>query len=102
MNTPQNINQLINFQYGSVVSKEIINKPSGTITLFAFDQGQGLSEHTAPYDAFILAVEGSAEITVSGIKNIVKLGESLLMPANSPHSLKALKPFKMLLTMIKS
>lgn len=102
MNNSQNLGKLIDFQKGSVVSKEILNKPSGTITLFAFDQGQGLSEHTAPYDAFVLAVEGSAEITVAGSMNIIKSGESILMPANSPHSLKALKPFKMLLTMIKS
>ena len=102
MNNSQNLSQLINIQTGSVVSKEILNKPSGTITLFAFDQGQGLSEHTAPYDAFVLAVDGSAEITVAGTMNIVNSGESILMPANSPHSLKATKPFKMLLTMIKS
>jgi len=102
MNNSQNLSQLINIQTGSVVSKEILNKPSGTITLFAFDQGQGLSEHSAPYDAFVLAVDGSAEITVAGTMNIVNSGESILMPANSPHSLKATKPFKMLLTMIKS
>lgn len=102
MNTPQNISQLINFQKESVVSREIVSKPTGTITLFAFDRGQGLSEHTAPYDAFILILEGNAEITLSGVINLVKPGDSLLMPANSPHSIKALKPFKMLLTMIRS
>lgn len=102
MDIPQNINQLINFQDGSVVSKEIINKPTGTVTLFAFDKDQGLSEHTAPYDALVIITEGVADIIVSGIKHQVKAGEMLLMPANSPHSLKALRPFKMLLTMIKS
>lgn len=102
MNNSQNLSQLISFQNDSVVSREIINKPTGTVTLFAFDKGQGLSEHTAPFDAFVLALEGSAEITVSGIVNLTKSGESLLMPANAPHSIKALEPFKMLLTMIKS
>lgn len=102
MNTPQNINQLINFQYGSVVSKEIVNKPTGTVTLFAFDKNQGLSEHTAPYDALVVVTEGTAEIIVSGVKHQVKAGEMLLMPANSTHALKAIEPFKMMLTMIKS
>ena len=99
---PQIINQIIKIQGGSVVSKEIINKPTGTITLFAFDKGQGLSEHTAPYDALVIITEGIAEITISGVKHEVKSGEMLLMPANSPHFLKAIKPFKMILTMIKS
>jgi quercetin dioxygenase-like cupin family protein len=102
MTTPKNVSDLISFQNGSVVSKEILNKPSGTITLFAFDQNQGLSEHTAPFDAVVLAIEGSAEITVSGTKHQLKIGEMLLMPSGSPHSIKALTPFKMLLTMIKS
>lgn len=102
MNTPQNINQLINFQEGSVVSKEILNKPTGTITLFAFDKGQGLSEHTAPYDALIVITEGMAEVTVSGVKYNVKAGEMLLLPASAPHALRATESFKMLLTMIKS
>ncbi|MFA6250405.1 MAG: cupin domain-containing protein [Candidatus Shapirobacteria bacterium] len=102
MNTSQNINQQINFQAGSVVSKEIINKPTGTGTLFAFDQGQGLSEHTAPYDALVIITEGLAEITVSDTKHQVKAGEMLLMPANATHALKAIEPFKMMLTMIKS
>lgn len=98
----QNINQIIQFQDGSVVSKEIVNKPTGTITLFAFDKGQGLSEHTAPYDALVIIIEGVAEITISGMKHKVKSGEMLLMPANSPHTLKAIEPFKMMLIMIKS
>lgn len=102
MNSSQNINKLINIQDGSVVSKEIINKPTGTVTLFAFDKGQGLSEHTAPYDALAVITQGEAQIFVSGIKYQVKAGEMLLMPANEPHSLKAIEPFKMMLTMIKS
>lgn len=102
MSQSQIINQIIKFQEGSVVSKEIINKPTGTITLFAFDKGQGLSEHTAPYDALAIITEGIAEITISDIKHAVRNGEMLLMPANSPHSLQAIEPFKMILTMIKS
>lgn len=102
MVTPKNINQTVNYQEGSVVSREIINKPTGTVTLFAFDKGQGLSEHTAPYDALVLITEGLAEITVSGEKNEIKAGEMLLMPAKATHSLKAIKPFKMVLIMIKT
>lgn len=102
MQNPQDINEAINYQEGSVVSKEIVNKPSGTISLFAFDKGQGLSEHKAPYDALVMITDGVAEVHLSGIKYEVKAGEMLLMPANSPHSLKAEKAFKMILTMIKS
>lgn len=102
MTNHQNINQTINYQEGSVVSKEIVNKPAGTITLFAFDKGQGLSEHTAPYDALVIITEGSARIIVSGVKCEVKTGEMILMPANAPHELKAIQSFKMILTMIKS
>lgn len=102
MNTPQNINSLINIQESSVVSKEIINKPTGTVTLFAFDKGQGLSEHSAPYAALVEITEGIAEIIVSGVKHQVKTGEMLLIPANSTHALNALEPFKMMLTMMRS
>ncbi|MFZ3068880.1 MAG: cupin domain-containing protein [Microgenomates group bacterium] len=102
MDNSKKLSQQINFQSGSVVSKEILNKTTGTITIFAFDKDQGLSEHKAPYDAFVMGIEGSAEITVSGTVNLVKSGESLLMPANSLHSVRALEPFKMLLIMIKS
>lgn len=101
MNTPQNINQSIIYQDGSIVSKEIINKTTGTITLFAFDKGQGLSEHTTPFDALVIITEGEAEITLSGTKHLVKTNEMVLMPANIPHALKANKAFKMILTMIK-
>jgi len=99
---PQSINESINFQEGSVVSREIVNKSTGTVTLFAFDKDQGLSEHTTPYDALIIATDGRAIITVSGTVNEVKAGDYLLMPANNPHSVKALGPFKMILVMIKS
>ena len=101
MPNPKNINQSINYQPGSIVSKEIIQKPSGTVTIFAFDKGQGLSEHIAPYDALVLITDGAAQITVSGKKHKVKLGEMILMPSKSPHSLKAIESFKMILIMIK-
>lgn len=100
--TPQAINDAIQYQEDAVVSRELIHQPTGTITLFAFDVQQGLSEHTAPYDAFILVTDGRAEIRVAGVTHEVKAGEILLLPANSPHALLALEPFKMLLTMIKS
>lgn len=102
MTQPQIVNQTIQFQDGSVVSKEIVNRPTGTITLFAFAKGQGLSEHTAPYDALVIITEGAAEITISGVKHEVHTGEMLLMPAHAPHTLKAIEPFKMMLVMLKS
>ena len=95
------LDQFINYQEGSVVSKEIFKNQSGSVTLFAFAQGQGLSEHKTPYDALVYIVDGEAEITISGILNKVKAGEIIQMPADKPHALKANKQFKMLLTMIK-
>ena len=94
--------QFIKYQKGSVVSKEIIRKGTGTITLFAFDQGQGLSEHTAPFDAFVYILDGEAEIFIDKKPVQLKEGEMIIMPANHPHSLKAKKQFKMMLVMIKS
>ena len=99
--TPSLISNLVKYQEGSVVSREVIKKPGGTFTLFAFDQGQGLSEHRTPYDALVILLAGEAEITVSGKANLVKEGQILMMPANHPHSLKAVKKFKMGLMMIK-
>lgn len=92
----------VSYQEGSVVSREIVAKPTGTITIFAFDSGQGLSEHKAPYDAFVLILDGEGEITVSGKTHNLKTGESIIMPADSPHKVKANTKFKMLLVMIKS
>jgi quercetin dioxygenase-like cupin family protein len=92
---------LINYQEGAVVSREIIRKEAGTVTLFAFDRGQGLSEHTAPYDAMVQIVDGEAEITISKEKFHVASGEIIIMPANEPHALFARERFKMLLTMIR-
>jgi quercetin dioxygenase-like cupin family protein len=93
---------LIGYQEGSVVSRTVIDKEAGTVTLFAFDEGQGLSEHTAPFDAMVYSLEGEVEITISGKEFLLKKGEMIIMPANEPHALKATKQFKMLLTMIKS
>lgn len=93
---------LVNYQEGAVVSRTLVNRLTGTITLFAFDDGQGLSEHTAPFDALAHLLEGQAEIVVSGKPILTKSGDVVLMPANQPHSLRALTKFKMLLTMIRS
>lgn len=96
------IGSLAEYQKGSIVSREIIKKEVGTVTIFAFDRGQGLSEHSAPFDAMVQIVEGIAEITISGKINIVKKGELIIMPANDPHALFANEPFTMILTMIRS
>ena len=93
---------LADYQEGSVVSRTIIDKKAGTVTFFAFAEGQGLSEHTAPFDALVYLVEGEAEIVISGKPIHLKGGEMVIMPANHPHSLKATKDFKMILTMIRS
>lgn len=92
---------LIDYQKDSVVSRALIDKKVGTVTIFAFDEGQGLSEHTAPYDAMVQVLEGEVEITISGRPIHLKEGEMVIMPANEPHALKALKKYKMLLTMIR-
>jgi quercetin dioxygenase-like cupin family protein len=97
-----NLANLIEYQEGSVVSRTILDKKTGTITLFAFDQNQGLSEHTAPYDALVYVLEGEVDVTISGRQIRLKQGEMTIMPANEPHALNAKTRFKMLLTMIKS
>lgn len=94
--------EAVQYQSGSVVSKEIIRKDKGTVTLFAFDQGQGLSEHTAPFDALVYILDGEAQITISGNPIPVKAGEMIIMPANKPHALQAVQQFKMLLVMIRA
>jgi quercetin dioxygenase-like cupin family protein len=101
LSEPKILETLIAYQADSVVSKTLIAKKTGTVTLFAFDEGQGLSEHTAPYDALVVAVDGEAEISVDGKKNILKKGEIILLPANIPHAVKAVVIFKMLLVMIQ-
>ena len=95
------VSQLVAYQQGAVVSREIIKKNAGTVTLFSFDEGQGLSEHTAPFDALVQVLDGEAEITIAGTPHRVTAGQMIIMPANKPHALRALRPFKMLLVMIR-
>ena len=96
------IAEFVSYQDGAVVSREIVKKPAGNVTLFAFDEGQGLSEHTAPFDALVQVLEGEAEITVAAQPHRVRGGEMLLLPARQPHAVKAVERFKMMLTMIRS
>jgi len=93
---------MVVYQDGSIVSKEIIKKPTGTVTVFAFDQDQGLSEHTAPFDALVYVLDGETEITISGKPHHLKEGDMIIIPGGEPHSLKAVRRFKMLLVMIRS
>ncbi|MGN1185932.1 MAG: cupin domain-containing protein [Methanobrevibacter wolinii] len=100
---PIEIGSLAEYQEGSVVSREIIKKDIGTVTIFAFDKGQGLSEHSAPFDALVQIIDGEAEITLAGEPHTVSKGQMIIMPGNVPHALQASNsPFKMILTMIKS
>ncbi|HUT76046.1 MAG TPA: cupin domain-containing protein [Polyangia bacterium] len=94
--------ELVAYQAGAVVSREIVKKPTGTVTAFAFDKGQGLSEHTAPFDALVHVVDGTAEIAIGGAPRRCGAGDLVLMPANVPHALHAVERFKMLLIMIRS
>lgn len=93
---------LADYQTGAIVSRTVIDKKTGSVTFFAFDEGQGLSEHTAPYDALVYLLDGNAEITISG--KVLRLGEGemVIMPANEPHALRAIKKFKMILVMVRS
>jgi quercetin dioxygenase-like cupin family protein len=100
--TPINLSAFIDYQKGSVVSKEILGKKTGTVTVFAFDEGQGLSEHTSPYDAMVQILDGSADIFIAGKKYKVSAGEMIIMPAGKPHSLKAGQRFKMMLVLIRT
>jgi len=92
---------LASYQEGSVVSRQITKEEAGNITLFAFDEGQELSEHTAPYDALVHVLDGEVEVRIAGRPFHLKSGDAIIMPANDPHALKALTKFKMLLTMIR-
>jgi quercetin dioxygenase-like cupin family protein len=96
------LSELVAYQEGSVVSKTLIDKKIGTVTMFSFGAGQGLSEHTVPYDAFVQVVDGEAEVIINGEPHTVGTGQMIIMPANIPHELKAVKPFKMLLVMIRN
>lgn len=95
-------NKEIQYQEGSVISKIIIKKETGNITVFAFDKDQGLSEHTAPFDALVNVLDGKTQIMISGKPYLLETGQSIILPAGEPHSLKAITPFKMMLIMIKS
>lgn len=97
-----NLVEMVNYQEGAVVSRQITKEDAGNVTLFAFDHEQGLSEHTAPYDALAHILEGEAEISISGKPFHLKAGDAIVMPANEPHALKATRKFKMLLTMIRA
>jgi quercetin dioxygenase-like cupin family protein len=98
----QKLTDLVGYQDGSVVSREIIRKSTGTVTLFAFDEGQGLSEHTAPFDALVHVIDGEVEVTISGKLYHLSQGDYVILPAGETHALKAISKFKMLLVMIKS
>ena len=99
---PNNLADLISYQEGAVVSRTLIDKKAGTVTLFAFDQKQGLSEHTAPFDAMVVILDGTAEVTIAGKPITLKQGETTIMPANKTHALSAVTRFKMLLIMVKA
>ena len=99
---PSKLLDLVAYQEGSVVSRTILNKKTGTVTLFAFDEGQSLSEHTAPYDALVCLLDGNAEVLISGKPHNITRGEIILMPATEPHAVKATTKFKMMLIMVRS
>jgi quercetin dioxygenase-like cupin family protein len=98
----EKLDEMVGYQKQSVVSRTIIDKPVGTISLFAFDEDEGLSEHTAPYDALVFVYDGEAVITISGKDYAVRKGETIIMPADEPHALRADTPFKMMLVMIRA
>lgn len=102
MATVENLVEMVEYQEGSIVSKTIMDKQTGTVTLFAFGKGEGLSEHTAPFDAMVHIIDGKAEVTISGKQHHLTAGEMIIMPANEPHALSALEEFKMILVMIKA
>jgi len=97
-----NMKDLVTYQDGAIVSKEIIKKPTGTVTLFAFDRDQGLSEHTAPFDALVCILDGEAEIIISGEPHQLQAGGMIIMPGGKPHALRAVRRFKMMLVMVRS
>jgi quercetin dioxygenase-like cupin family protein len=102
MGAASKLNDMVDYQEGSVVSRTLIKKEKGTVTLFAFDKGQGLSEHTAPFDAMVSVLEGKVEVTISGRPTVLSEGEMIVMPADEPHALKAVESFKMMLIMIRA
>jgi quercetin dioxygenase-like cupin family protein len=96
------LSSLVDYQAGAVVSRQITKTEAGNVTLFAFDEGQELSEHTAPFDALVHVLDGEAEIKISGKPFLLKAGEAIIMPADEPHAVRAVKKIKMLLTMIRA
>ena len=96
------VKELTTYQEGSVVSRTLMDKNEGTVTMFSFSEGQGLSEHTTPFDAMAVIVDGEVEISIDGSPNLLKEGEMIIMPANHPHALRAVKNFKMMLVMIRA
>lgn len=100
--TAVNLKNLLDYQAGAIVSRTLIDKSTGTVTVFAFDKGQALSEHTVPFDALVNVLDGEVEVTISGKPNRLTEGEMIIMPANQPHALTATQKFKMMLVMIKS
>jgi len=101
LTTPADLGGLLDYQEGAVVSRTLVKKATGTLTLFAFDAGEGLSEHSTPHDAVVQVLDGTVEITIGGTPHRVSRGQGLLLPARVPHALTAVTPFKMLLTMIR-
>lgn len=99
---PHKLADMIAYQEGAIVSRTLVNEKGGSVTLFAFDAGENLSEHTAPYDALVYVLDGEAEVTIAGTAHRVRQGEVILLPANVPHAVDAPVPFKMLLVMIRS
>ena len=96
-----NLKQSVDYSEGGIVSKQVVKNNSGNLTLFSFDKGQGLSQHTAPFDAVVQILDGEAEVVLDGVPHLLKEGETIIMPVNVPHALNAVERFKMLLTMIK-
>ena len=96
-----NLKQSVDYSEGGIVSKQVVKNNSGNLTLFSFDKGQGLSQHTAPFDAVVQILDGEAEVILDGVPHLLKEGETIIMPANVPHALNAVERIKMLLTMIK-
>ena len=94
-------NKVIDYADGGVISKELVHSNAGSVTLFSFDAGQGLSEHSAPFDALIQVIEGKMELTVEGTKHVISAGESFIIPSGAPHSVNAAERFKMIITMIR-
>ena len=101
LDQPSKLEDLVDYQNGSVVSRELVRSEVGTVTLFAFDEGQGLSEHTTPFDALVFVIDGEAEITIAGKPLRLRAGEMVIMPAHKPHAVSAVKRFKMVLTMMR-